>query len=226
MSFAQFLYSESQVMRDPEAFIRANTALVAPPLVPELRLHLATESLPIWQKTEDELGEMNVPPPYWAFAWAGGQALARYVLDNAALVAGKRVLDLGTGSGLSALAPMLAGAASCLAADIDTLALVAARLNAEANGLVLSTTAEDLLARQPDPFDVILVGDLFYERQLAQRVLAFINAAVAREALVLIGDPKRNYFPRDRFTKIAEYRVPVTRELEDSEIKNTSVWRA
>jgi predicted nicotinamide N-methyase len=217
---------KSLKMRDPEGFIRANTALLAPPLVPELKLHLAAESLPIWQKTEDELGEMNVPPPYWAFAWAGGQALARYVLDNAPLVAGKRVLDLGAGSGLSALAPMLAGAASCLAADIDTLALAATRLNAEANGLVVTTTNEDLLARPPDAFDVILVGDLFYERQLAERVLAFIDAAVAREALVLIGDPKRNYFPRDRFTKVAEYRVPVTRELEDSEVKTTSVWQA
>jgi predicted nicotinamide N-methyase len=213
-------------LRDPEAFIRANTVLMAPPLVPELRLHLAAESLPIWQKTEDELGEMNVPPPYWAFAWAGGQALARYVLDNAPLVAGKRVLDLGAGSGLSALAPMKAGAASCMAADIDTLALVATRLNAAANGLVVTTTADDLLARAPDTFDVILVGDLFYERQLAERVLAFIDAAAARGMLVLIGDPKRNYFPRDRFTKVAEYRVPVSRELEDAEIKNTSVWQA
>jgi predicted nicotinamide N-methyase len=213
-------------LRDPEAFIRANTVLMAPPLVPELRLHLAAESLPIWQKTEDELGEMNVPPPYWAFAWAGGQALARYVLDNAPLVVGKRVLDLGAGSGLSALAPMKAGAASCLAADIDTLALVATRLNAEANGLVVTTTADDLLARPPQAFDVILVGDLFYERQLAERVLAFIDAAKLNGALVLIGDPKRNYFPRDRFTKVAEFKVAVSRELEDAEIKNTSVWQA
>jgi predicted nicotinamide N-methyase len=213
-------------MRDPEAFIRANTALLAPPLVPELKLYLAAESLPIWQKTEDELGEMNVPPPYWAFAWAGGQALARYVLDNAARVAGKHVLDLGTGSGLSALASMQAGAKSCVAADIDTLALVATRLNAEANGLVITTTADDLLARAPDAFDVILVGDLFYERELAERVLAFIDAAKTRGALVLIGDPKRNYFPRDRFIQVAAYQVPVTRELEDAEIKNTSVWQA
>jgi predicted nicotinamide N-methyase len=213
-------------MRDPEAFIRANTALLAPPLVPELKLHLAAESLPIWQKTEDELGQLNVPPPYWAFAWAGGQALARYVLDNPALVAGKRVLDLGAGSGLSALAPMLAGAAGCLAADIDKLALVATRLNATANGLIVTTTTDDLLALPPGPFDVILVGDLFYERQLAERVLAFVDAAVSRGALVLIGDPKRNYFPRDRFTKVAEYRVPVSRELEDAEFKTTAVWQA
>ena len=206
-------------------FIRDNTALIAPPLVPELRLHLATESLPIWQKTEEELGELNVPPPYWAFAWAGGQALARYILDHAELVAGKRILDLGTGSGLTALASMRAGAASALASDIDDLALIATRLNAQANGLAVETTAEDLLSRSPDGHDVVLVGDLFYERQLADKVQAYIDAARAKGAHVLIGDPGRNYFPRDRFTHVAEYRVPVTRELEDAEIKRTAVWR-
>ena len=208
-----------------ETFIRANTQLVAPPLVPELRLHLATESLPIWQKTEDELGEMNVPPPYWAFAWAGGQALARYILDHPEVVARRHILDLGTGSGLTALAPMRAGAASALAADIDRLALIATRLNAEANGVAVATTADDVLARPPRPFDVVLVGDLFYERQLADKVLAYIDAIRAMGVLVLIGDPRRNYFPRDRFKQIAEYRVPVTRELEDSEIKHTAVWQ-
>ena len=208
-----------------EAFIRANTALIAPPLVPELRLHLATESVPIWQKTEDELGEMNVPPPYWAFAWAGGQALARYILDHPELVGGRRVLDLGTGSGLTALAPMRAGAASALAADIDRLALIATRLNADANGVQVQTTDDDLLARPPEAYDVVLVGDLFYERQLADKVLAFIDRARAAGALVLIGDPQRNYFPRDRFTEVAEFRVPVTRELEDAEIKRTAVWQ-
>ena len=208
-----------------EAFIRANTALIAPPLVPELRLHLATESVPIWQKTEDELGEMNVPPPYWAFAWAGGQALARYILDHPQLVAGRRVLDLGAGSGLTALAPMQAGAASAIAADIDRLARIATCLNAAANGLQVQTAGDDLLARAPDGYDVVLVGDLFYERQLADKVLAYIDAARARGALVLIGDPQRNYFPRGRFNQVAEFRVPVTRELEDAEIKHTAVWQ-
>ncbi len=208
-----------------ETFIRANTQLMAPPLVPELLLHLAMESLPIWQKTEDELGEMNVPPPYWAFAWAGGQALARYILDHPEVVAGRHILDLGTGSGLTALAPMRAGAASALAADIDRLALIATRLNAEANGVAVEMTADDVLSRPPRSFDVVLVGDLFYERQLADKVLAYIDAIRAMGALVLIGDPRRNYFPRDRFKLIAEYRVPVTRELEDSEIKRTAVWQ-
>ncbi|MGE0023336.1 MAG: methyltransferase [Hyphomicrobium sp.] len=208
-----------------QRFITANTRVLAPPLVPEIRLHLAEESLPIWLKTEEELGEMNVPPPYWAFAWAGGQALVRYLLDNAALVAGRSVVDLGSGSGLTAIAARLAGATSVLAADIDTLALAAVRANAKLNGVAIDTTAADLLASPPRAADVVLVGDLFYERELADRVLAYIEKAAASGALVLIGDPKRSYFPAGRFTLAAEYQVPVTRELEDAEIKRTSVWR-
>ncbi|MGD9802284.1 MAG: methyltransferase [Hyphomicrobiaceae bacterium] len=211
--------------RDWPAFIRANTRLLTPPLVPEIRLHLAEESLPIWSKTEEELGEMSVPPPYWAFAWAGGQALARHLLDHPHLVACKQVLDLGAGSGLTAIAAMKAGAQSVLAADIDAVALVACVLNGEANACAISTTADDLLAAAPDAqFSVLLVGDLFYERELADRVLAFISTAAGRGARVLIGDPGRSYFPRNRFKKLAEHRVPVTRELEDAEIKNTAVW--
>jgi predicted nicotinamide N-methyase len=208
-----------------EAFIRANTKLLSPPLVPEIKLHLAEESLPIWQKTEEELGQMNVPPPYWAFAWAGGQALARYLLDNPHCVAGKRVLDLGSGGGLSAIAAKQAGAAAVMAADIDPMALVAIGLNAAANSVAIETTTDDLLARPPAAVDVVLVGDLFYERALADRTLAFIEAAAAGGALVLIGDPQRNYCPKDRFATLAEYRVPVTRDLEDAEIKKTAVWR-
>ncbi|MDX2159358.1 MAG: 50S ribosomal protein L11 methyltransferase [Hyphomicrobiaceae bacterium] len=197
-----------------------------PPLVPEIQLHLAEDSLPIWRKTEEELGEMNVPPPYWAFAWAGGQALARYLLDTPSCSGGAAVLDLGTGSGLTAIAAMKAGAACVLAADIDRLALVATGMNAAANAVMVSTTADDLLAADPSPsFSVVLVGDLFYERELADRVLAYIEKAAAADAVVLIGDPQRSYFPRGRFVQAAEYRVPVTRELEDAEIKRTAVWR-
>ena len=209
-----------------DVFIRANTRLLAPPLVPEILLYLAEESLPIWRKTEEELGESNVPPPYWAFAWAGGQALARYIIDNPAAVVGQSVLDLGCGSALSGLAAVRAGAARVRAADIDTFALAAVALNAAANRMSIETTAADLLAAPPDPtWTVVLVGDLFYERALAALVVTFIDRAQANGALVLVGDPQRSYFPKQRFTAVAEYSVPVTRELEDSEIKRTSVWR-
>jgi predicted nicotinamide N-methyase len=211
---------------DWPAFIRANTRLLAPPLVPEIALHLAEESLPIWRKTEEELGAMNVPPPYWAFAWAGGQALGRHLLDNPQLVENCHVLDLGAGSGLTAIAAMKAGARSVLASDIDVVALAACTLNAEANGCSLATTADDLLSQAPDGrFSVVLVGDLFYERKLADLVLAFIEAASRNGARVLIGDPGRSYFPRGRFSLVAEHSVPVTRELEDAEIKRTAVWQ-
>lgn len=211
---------------DWPAFIAANTRLLTPPLVPEILLHLAEESLPIWRKTEDELGELNVPPPYWAFAWAGGQALARYLLDHPGLVRGKRVLDLGSGSGLTAIAAMRAGAGWALAADVDRMALAAVSLNARANGVAIETTAADLLATAPSAdIAVVLVGDLFYERELAERVERFIVAAARQGAAVLIGDPGRSYFPKGKFARVGEYRVPVTRELEDAEIKNTAVWR-
>jgi predicted nicotinamide N-methyase len=221
--------TEGLVTRSPEsarAFILANTRWLTPPLVPEIMLHLAEESLPIWQKTEEELGQINVPPPYWAFAWAGGQALARYVLDHPGLVSGRRVLDLGSGSGLSAIAAARAGAASVLAAETDAFACEAIALNAESNGCRIETTGRDLLADGADApdADVVLVGDLFYEQELARRVLAFATTARARGAAVLVGDPRRSYFPIDRFASLADYQVPVTRELEDALIKRTAVW--
>lgn len=209
----------------PEPFILANTDLLRPPLVPEIRLHLAVESVPIWQKTEEELGQMNVPPPYWAFAWAGGQALARYLLDQPERVRSKRVLDVGSGSGLGAIAAMLAGAQDVLAADIDAYAGAAAQLNARANAVHIATTTDNLLDAPPPLTDVLLIGDLFYERPLAEKVLAFADAARAQGADVLVGDPRRSYFPKDRFIAVAHYAVPVTRELEDAEIKQCAVWR-
>jgi predicted nicotinamide N-methyase len=206
-------------------FIRTNTKLLAVPLVPEVRLHLAEESLAIWRQTEEELGRMNVPPPWWAFAWAGGQALARYVLDNPALAAGRSVLDLGAGSGLTGITAMQAGAARVLAADTDPFALAAIAFNAAVNEVAIDATGADLLAAPPSGFDLILVGDLFYERALAERVLAFLEAARAKGSAVLVGDPRRSYFPKERFAVVAEYSVPVTRDLEDMEIKHTCVWR-
>lgn len=207
------------------AFILDNTRVLTPPLVPEVRLHLAEESVPIWQKTEEELGEMNVPPPYWAFAWAGGQALSRHLLDNPSLVAGRTVLDIGAGSGLGAIAAKLAGAARVVANDIDALAAEAIALNAGLNAVSIEISTRDLLAHAPQAFDVLLVGDLFYERQLADSVLAFAEAHKALGADVLVGDPRRSYFPKTRFVAVAQYAVPVTRELEDAEIKQAAVWR-
>jgi predicted nicotinamide N-methyase len=206
-------------------FVRSNTRLLEVPLAPEIRLHLAAESLPIWQRSEEELGRIGVPPPWWAFAWAGGQALARHLLDHPALVAGCRVLDLGAGSGLAGIAAMKAGAGHVLAADIDPYALAAVALNAEANGVAVETTDADVLSAWPAGFDVVLIGDLFYERPLAERVLAFVEAAHAEGAAALVGDPRRSHFPFDRFVEVAQYSVPVTRDLEDAEIKRSSVWR-
>ena len=210
-------------------FIRCNTRLTTPPLLPEIVLHLAEASLPIWQKTEDELDAMNVPPPYWAFAWAGGQAVARYLLDTNGIVVGRRVLDLGTGSGLTAIAARRAGAVCVVAADIDPIARFAVALNAAANDVDIAFTADDQLADAATAdrprYDTIIVGDMFYERELARRVLAFVEAAVSRGSVILIGDPQRNYFPSGRFSRLSEYQVPVSLDLENSESKRTVVWR-
>ncbi|MEZ5775249.1 MAG: methyltransferase [Hyphomicrobiaceae bacterium] len=210
---------------DPAAFIRANTRLLSPPLVPEVRLHLAEESLPIWQRTEEELGEIGLPPPYWAFAWAGGQALARHLIDNPGLVQGKRVVDIASGSGLDAIAAMRAGARCALASDIDVFALAAIGLNAAANGVGVDVTGEDLLAGPVPSADVVLVGDIFYEKPLAERALRWLDRCRHAGLDILIGDPGRSYCPKDRLLAIATYSVPVTRELEDTELKRTTVWR-
>jgi predicted nicotinamide N-methyase len=207
------------------AFIRQNTSVMSPPLVPEVKLHLAHEAVPLWQKTEEELGEMGLPPPFWAFAWAGGQALARYVLDNSSTVENLKVLDLATGSGLVAIAAAQAGSTSIIAADIDEFATTAAQMNAELNRVSLDIKLEDLLHQQPASADIILVGDLFYEKTLATRCLAWLRQAQEQGAKIFIGDPGRSYLPRDQLEKLAEYNVPVTRDLEDAEIKRTAVWQ-
>lgn len=211
-------------LQDHAAFILANTVKLAPPLVPELILHLAHEAVPIWHKTEEELGEIGLAPPFWAFAWAGGQALARHVLDNPEIVRAKTGVDLASGSGLVALAAMKAGAQSILAADIDVFAANAMRINAALNGVNLEVTTANLLDAPPPQANFLLVGDLFYEKDLAARVLNWLEQGRAQGSRILVGDPGRAYFPKTRFTKLAEYMVPVTRELEDSEIKRTAVW--
>lgn len=205
----------------PQDFITTNAALIAPPLVPEIKLYLATEVVPLWRATEEELAKSGVPPPYWAFAWAGGQALARYVLDNPVLVRGKRVLDIGSGSGLVGIAAAKSGAASVLAADIDAHACAAIALNAAANDCDIAITQDDVIGLSGD-WEVILVGDLFYERPLAERLLAWLGPLAIP---ALLGDPGRNYFPKEKVEKLATYTVQTTRDLEDREIRETGVYR-
>jgi len=202
-------------------FIRANTQALAPPLVPEIRLRLATEIMPLWRKSEEELEAMGVPPPYWAFAWAGGQALARYILDSPGAVRGKSVLDFGSGSGLVGIAAAKAGARTVLCADIDRYAEAAIRLNAEANGAAVATTTEDMIGRR-GAWDIILIGDMCYERPLAERLLAWLRDSGFD---ALLGDPGRSYFPKADVERLALYNVQVTRDLEDREIRETGVYR-
>ena len=206
------------------SFIRANTALLRPPHVPELALWLADEAHDLWHRTEEELAEIGLPPPFWAFAWAGGQGLARHVLDNPETVAGKRVLDFASGSGMVGIAAMKAGAASVLAADIDPFCAAAIALNAEANAVALAHTAADLIGRD-DGWDVVLAGDVFYEKPFADRLIPWFKTLRARGAEILIGDPGRSYLPTARLERLAVYEVPVTRALEDAEVKRTTVWR-
>jgi predicted nicotinamide N-methyase len=208
----------------PEAFIRANTQLLSPPHTPEIRLHLATELVPIWQKTEEELAAIGVPPPFWAFAWAGGQALARYLLDHGDSVRGRRVLDFASGSGLSAIAAAKAGARHVLATEIDPFAIAAIALNAAANGVAVASTLEDVIGRD-DGWDTVLAGDVCYEREMSARVFAWLRQLAARGALVLMGDPGRNYLPSSNLVEIAVYDVQTTRELEDREVRRTQVWQ-
>ena len=209
---------------DPAGFVRRNTALHEPPLVPEVKLHLASEIVPIWQMTEEELEKSGLPPPFWAFAWAGGQALSRYILDNPDIVSGKDVLDFGAGSGLIGVSAAKAGAKSVLSADIDNFAVEAIMLNAEANGVEIDATAEDLVGVENRGWQVILVGDMCYERPLAERIEVWLRRLASEGAIVLIGDPGRTYLPKTGLRKLVSYAVMTTRELEDTDVRNTSVW--
>jgi len=206
------------------AFVLANTRLRPVPHAPEISLHIADEATPLWLRTEEELGEIGLPPPFWAFAWAGGQALARYVLDNPALVRGRAVLDFASGSGLVAIAAARAGAASVDAAEIDPFALAAMDLNAAANGVNVRALGQDQIGLD-DGWETVLAGDICYERELAARVIDWLAGLAACGAVVLVGDPGRAYLPKERLAPLISYAVPVTRELEDLAIKQTTVWR-
>jgi predicted nicotinamide N-methyase len=206
-----------------EEFIHANTVLASPPHVPEIGLHLADEAHDLWHRTEEELAEIGLPPPFWAFAWAGGQGLARYVLDHPEAVRGKRVLDFATGSGLVAIAAAKAGAADVLAADIDPFCATAVRLNAAANGVEVRFDGRELVGEDIN-VDVLLAGDVFYDKAFADRLIPWFSRLAEGGMMVLIGDPGRSYLPHDRLIRLAEYQVPVTRALEDAEVKRTTVW--
>ncbi|MCW5735215.1 MAG: methyltransferase [Enhydrobacter sp.] len=212
---------------DPEGFIRANLALERPAMVPEFRLWLATEYVPIWEATEAWMEQQNIDPPFWAFCWPGGQAIARYLLDNPVTVRGKRVIDFAAGSGVSSMAACRCGAAAVTANDIDLLSLVAARLNAEANGLAFEVSADDWLAN-PDrapAADVVIAGDVCYEREMSGRALAWLRSHADAGRLVLLGDPGRNYFSAQGLEELARYEIPTSLQLENRGMRETVVWK-
>ncbi|GAC1326431.1 MAG: methyltransferase [Chloroflexota bacterium] len=226
MTPAAALATQSEILMDSrkQTFILQNTRLQPVPLTSEIRLYLASEIVPLWRMTQVELGATEVPPPFWAFAWVGGQALARYLLDHPPEVAGRRVTDFAAGSGLCGIAAMKAGAASVLAADIDPFCGDAIASNADANGVRVAFTDRDLLDAAPPDTDVILAGDICYEGPLATRVLAWLHEAHTRGTRVLIGDPGRAYFPRESMIRLADYQVPASRDLEDVEVKAAGVF--
>jgi predicted nicotinamide N-methyase len=209
---------------DPAAFIAAQTRIVHPPLVPEIKLHLATEITPIWEATEADLARMNLPPPYWAFAWPGGQALTRFLLDQPDWVKGKRVLDFAAGSGLSAIGAAMAGAARVEAAEIDDFASAAIALNARTNNVAIHLVNEDLIGAEPR-WEIVLAGDVCYEKPMADRVIAWFRALAGRGVAILMGDPGRAYLPQTGLVELARYQVPTTLELEDRRMRETIVWR-
>jgi predicted nicotinamide N-methyase len=209
--------------------IRNYTELRTPSIVPEVKLHLASEILELWKETEATLylkavGSGEAPPPYWAFAWPGGQALSRYILDRRHLFAGKSLLDFGSGSGLVAIAAAIAGAAPVVAAEIDAGACIAIEANAESNGVFIEPIQNDLIGSN-GRWDVICAGDMCYERPLAERAVEWLRGLAAAGAEVLLGDPGRTYFPKAGIEMLCTYQVPTSRELEDRDTRETSVYR-
>ncbi|HYG87358.1 MAG TPA: methyltransferase [Azospirillum sp.] len=210
---------------DPAAFVRTNTVIASPSLLPEIRLHLATEVTPLWEATEATLARNNLPPPYWAFAWPGGQAVARYALDHAELVRGKRVLDFAAGTGLVGIACALAGAARVCAAEIDAFALAAMDLNAALNGVTVEAVSDDLVGSDLPDIDVVLAGDVCYERPMAERVTAWLRRVAATGTTVILGDPGRAYVPKEGLEFLTRHDVPTSLDLEDRTVRETTVWR-
>lgn len=216
--------SRTEMKLDTRRFILGNTSILTPPHVPEIRLHLADEAHDLWHKTEEKLGELGLPPPFWAFAWAGGQGLARYVLDHPATVRGKNVVDFASGSGLVGIAAKLAGAANVTCADIDPFSKNAMSLNAALNNVSLQTSPENLVGKSVQA-DILLAGDVFYDRQFADELIPWFDDLTQQGVKILIGDPGRSYLPISRLEHLEAYDVKVTRALEDAEVKRTIVWR-
>lgn len=214
---------------DPAEFVCANATPAPPSLLPELRLRLATEVTPLWHATEESLRQNNLPPPYWAFAWPGGQALARLLLDRPDIVRGRRVLDFAAGSGVVGVAAALAGAERVVCAEIDRFAAAAIALNAELNGVTVEVADYDLMGRPLDGplagIDIVLAGDVCYERPMAERAITWFRLLAAQGVEVLLGDPGRAYLPKTGLTQAARYDVPTSLDLEDREIRPTTVWR-
>ena len=205
--------------------IAAGTRLGPVPLVPEIRLHQASDPISLWQRTEEDSGRTGLDPPFWAFAWAAGQALARYLLDHAEVVRSRDVIDIASGSGLVAIAAAMAGAAAVTAYDIDPLATAAIEVNAAANAVTVRAVCADVLDDLPPPgTGLVLVADAFYQRDLAARVMRFAGRGHARGAAVLAADFGRAYLPRDRLTALAAYDVPGQRVTEDTDVKRTTIW--
>lgn len=213
--------------QDPDSFIRTYTALGTPAMVPELKLWLAAEYLPIWQATEDWLETQNVDPPYWAFCWPGGQAVARYLLGHPEMVRGKHVIDFAAGCGVASLAAARCGASRVIGNEIDPVAIAAMRLNAEANALTIETSDTDWLQGPPGSpeADVVIAGDVCYEREMTARAMDWLRGHAAKGRLVLLGDPGRNYFTADRLEELARYDIPTSLQLENRGLRETTVWR-
>ena len=205
------------------AFIRAHTTVCAPPLCPEIAMHLASELMPIWEAREAMGGA--TAPPYWATAWAGGQALARYVLDHRELVLHKRVLDLGSGSGLCAIAAAKAGAATVQAAEIDPFGVRAIALNAALNAVTIDSISTDMIALARNSWDVVLAGDLWYERLFAERATTWLRELATNGCVVLLGDMRRKYFPKQGVAELARYSIATPIEIEREPISVGVVWR-
>jgi len=210
-------------MIDPEAFVTAHTAIATAPLVPEIRLHLASEITPIWQASEDWLSRNNIEPPFWAFAWPGGQAMARHVLDHPELVAGRRVLDFAAGGGIAAIACAMAGAALVEAAEIDVLAIAAIGLNAALNEVSVMPLAQDVVGTE-SRWDLILCGDVCYEAPMTRHILPWLRRCAASSE-VRLTDPGRAYLPATGLIELARYDVATSLELEDRTLRPTTLYR-